>query len=98
MSINVNVHNPKVQADELGVYRNKSQGNLVISLETQRGAGQVILFLTDEQWDAITARVDAFRESEQRVCTVCGDTEKWCDQGPYESDLADVSALYETEE
>jgi hypothetical protein len=67
MSMNVNIHHAQVQPGTFGVYRN-SAGELVVSLNsTQQYGGSVIMFLSDQEWNAIVERVNAFRESEQQV-------------------------------
>jgi len=91
VTINVSVHRPAVRSDYMpGVYRLDTTKNLVITLGGPDGT--VTLFATDDEWGAIVNRVDAFRESEhpKPVCTVCGDTDEWCDRGPFEHEVADT--------
>jgi hypothetical protein len=77
MSVNVNVHHPQVQPGELGVHRSNTGEQLVIALNDSDVYGGVTLFLSDQEFDAIVSRVNAFRESEQQVSGTYPDWAGW---------------------
>lgn len=78
--VTVNVHRPRLQR----IWRN-DDGLMFITLGNGTLHGEVTVFATDEQWNAVIAGVENFRSAEH--------SELSCDDCSYIA--VDVSDLYE---